>query len=228
MNKQTPEKAELSFGSTLDVVDCFSTIQGEGPHSGRLSYFIRLAGCNLQCPQCDTNYTDGRRRIEALTLVREWKKEPVVVITGGEPFRQNITFLCDLFLTCNDSVIVQVESNGTFPPSPALNKQVQVVCSPKTGSVNEKLLPYIVAYKYVVPPLPQHIGKDFLPTRALDHHSKNLARPHDPDIPVYLTPEEDQSIKEVLVPTVENLWEIATHRPDAIVQCQTHKVLRLK
>ena len=168
MNKQEPEKSILFFtGPKLEVHSIFQTIQGEGPYSGHRATFVRLAGCNLQCPMCDTDYTS---EIETMFVryIADQCLAPLVVITGGEPFRQNISFLCDLLLLDNHKV--QIESNGTLPPSPGLSKEVEVVCSPKTGSINAKLYPYIVAYKYVMPPQERNqISKvDGLPLKALD------------------------------------------------------------
>lgn len=39
-------------GLVLDVVGVWKTIQGEGPYAGERAVFVRLAGCNLQCPMC--------------------------------------------------------------------------------------------------------------------------------------------------------------------------------
>jgi 7-carboxy-7-deazaguanine synthase len=43
----------------LKIVDLFYTIQGEGPYNGMPSVFVRLAGCNLRCYFCDTNFETG-------------------------------------------------------------------------------------------------------------------------------------------------------------------------
>ena len=64
----------------------FSSLQGEGRHTGRPATFIRFAGCNLNCPWCDTH----KHTREMLTLseimarVRQLKNRTVIV-TGGEP-----------------------------------------------------------------------------------------------------------------------------------------------
>ena len=42
------------MGSSLPVVECFHSLQGEGEHAGRSAYFIRLASCKVGCPWCDT------------------------------------------------------------------------------------------------------------------------------------------------------------------------------
>src|SRR5262245_30518232 len=95
LNHQTKEKSEASYGSALYVNSIFQTIQGEGPLSGERAIFLRLAGCNLQCPLCDTEYTK-RNEWSIETVVDkiienqfpENRHNQLVVITGGEPFRQ--------------------------------------------------------------------------------------------------------------------------------------------
>ena len=37
----------------LPVMEHFYTIQGEGAHSGKAAYFIRLGGCDVGCHWCD-------------------------------------------------------------------------------------------------------------------------------------------------------------------------------
>lgn len=185
MNTQPIEKSvtDVEDGS-LDVHSMFYTLQGEGPHSGKTAIFLRLAGCNLRCPGCDTEYTSGRR-VMSLVEIREEidaiksdehddRFHPLVVITGGEPFRQNITPICKRLLAGGYSV--QVETNGTLPPSPDLPPAVQIVCSPKTGKINPELILKLTALKYVIKD--GAVMRDGMPTRALDHTcSPCVARP---------------------------------------------------
>lgn len=185
MNTQEIEKRDYRNDGSLDVHSIFYTIQGEGPHTGKPAIFIRLAGCNLQCPGCDTDYTSTRERYSPLKLrdeVLELKDLehpnaplPLIVITGGEPFRQNITTFCHLMI--NRGFHVQVETNGTLEPDEHLNPSVELVVSPKTGKINEGIARRITALKYVV-----RAGcmdrKDGLPIRALDHTcSPTVAKP---------------------------------------------------
>ena len=143
-------------GYTLDVHSVFLTIQGEGPYVGRRAVFVRLAGCNLQCPQCDTDYTTGRSRVATEDLARRCAElhagqdtKPLVVITGGEPLRQPIGRLLDKILS--QGFDVQLETNGTaYQALPYLHPSLTVVCAPKTGRLNGRLLPHIDALKYVI------------------------------------------------------------------------------
>lgn len=189
INKQEPLKADNGNGSTLLIHSIFYTVQGEGPHVGKPAVFIRLAGCNLQCPGCDTEYINGAVRIEIpgiLKFVRAAHNGnlgslPLVVITGGEPFRQNLARLVHV-LHYIEGYHVQIETNGTLGFGPGrlhflVNKYTpDIVVSPKAGKVHEDLFEYITAYKYVLDS--DHISEiDGLPTSVLGMPA-TPARPH--------------------------------------------------
>lgn len=72
----------------LKVVDIFYSIQGEGSQVGVPCIFIRLYGCNLQCPFCDEGLHKGVfRGLTYQEILEQIKAYPSlhVVITGGEP-----------------------------------------------------------------------------------------------------------------------------------------------
>lgn len=177
LNRQPAEKPNRDPSGDLDVHSIFRTIQGEGPFAGRRAIFIRLAGCNLQCPSCDTDYTSGRHFMSPAQILRaiEHNRDYLVVITGGEPMRQNLRPLIELL--AEDGFQIQIETNGTMFRELPWDK-VTVVCSPKTGRVNPYLLPHIHSYKYVLDALSMS-ATDGLPIAALGHpNSGLLARPH--------------------------------------------------
>jgi organic radical activating enzyme len=81
-------------GQRLPVHECFHTWQGEGVHTGRAAFFIRLFGCPVQCPWCDaagTWHPDWiperveRMSAEDLTRMAVEASPAIVVVTGGEP-----------------------------------------------------------------------------------------------------------------------------------------------
>lgn len=231
MNTQPIEKLDHRPDGSLDLHSLFYTIQGEGPNTGIPSIFARLWGCNLQCPGCDTDYTSVRERysvLQLLNLVLELKEDecpmaprPLLVITGGEPFRQNITIFANLMIS--RGYRVQVETNGTLPPDENLSKHVEIVCSPKTGKINLFMESRITALKYVV-----KAGcidrKDGLPIRALDH----------PCSPVVAKPPLHFRGQIFLQPMDEGNLHATRHNTTAAVnackafghtlQIQTHKV----
>jgi organic radical activating enzyme len=110
--------------------EVFSTIQGEGRNTGLPATFIRFAGCNLNCPWCDT-----RRQVkEFLTLseimakVRKFKNR-AVIITGGEP--TTVVGLQDLLLKLKDEGFwLALETNG-LKAIPEIELFDYVAVSPK-------------------------------------------------------------------------------------------------
>ena len=200
LNTQEPEKRVTGDGTVIAVNSIFHTIQGEGPFAGTPAVFVRLAGCNLQCPLCDTEYTtrlDPYSPAELLARINDIKDEfpftGLVVITGGEPFRQPIGPLVHTLRKAG--YLVQVETNGTLfqPNFPHFDDGVVIVCSPKTGNVHRELLPSIAAFKYVG--TADSLDDDGLPTHALNHPAHpRLYRPPPGWVgEIYLQPVDEQN-----------------------------------
>lgn len=88
--------------NTLPVVEKFHSLQGEGFHSGRSAFFIRLAGCEVGCPWCDTKQSWDKDihpeiSIESLLIDINHARDngaSFIVITGGEPLQHNLNSLC--------------------------------------------------------------------------------------------------------------------------------------
>lgn len=154
--KRAPKKTD---GSVLDVENIFPTIQGEGPFVGYPSVFIRLGGCNLACDFCDTEF-ENFKEFSLLDIIEKTKElslnqkglrvRNLVVLTGGEPFRQSITLLCEELL--KEGFGVQIETNGVFYQE--LPLQVDIVCSPKIGQSKYYIHPEIYsranALKFII------------------------------------------------------------------------------
>lgn len=190
LNNQKPEPHAKGDGSTLDLHSVFYTIQGEGPFAGRPAIFVRLAGCNLQCPGCDTEYTQGRRTVEVDALVSQiehtaQKPGTLIVLTGGEPLRQVVGKFCRKLN--RKGFPVQIESNGVFSPDDFLaimlnggmedvGATTSLVVSPKTKRINPLTAAYALCFKYVLDH--RSVAEDGLPIRALEHPaSTGVARP---------------------------------------------------
>jgi 7-carboxy-7-deazaguanine synthase len=185
MNTQEISKADMDPIGTLDVHSIFYTIQGEGPFSGKPAIFIRLWGCNLQCPGCDTDYTSKKSAISVALLLAKLVELknfeqpdaplPMVVITGGEPFRQNIVPLSIALVLAR--YVVQIETNGTLPVPALMPHEVSIVCSPKTGKIHPSVEHRATAFKYVVK-AGLVVPRDGFPIRALDHTcTPSVAKP---------------------------------------------------
>lgn len=234
MNTQPIQKPTTNVAGNLDVHSVFYTIQGEGPFCGQPAVFVRLWGCNLQCPGCDTEYTSIRETLSPAVLAdivsARNRAATLVVITGGEPLRQNLTpFVLQLLKT---GYRVQIETNGTLPlPQPLegwVSRNVEdkvscfVVCSPKAGKVNKALQPFIVAYKYVGG---TDLMEDGLPRTALEHTAKpHLARPHEGfEGTVYLQPVDAHNKHQNLMNLRACVASVLEH--GYTLQLQTHKLI---
>lgn len=229
-----PIEKQVTQQVGLDVHSIFMTIQGEGPFVGRPAVFIRLAGCNLQCPLCDTDYTQGRGLyseaaildmvIEATIGVTE---QPLVVITGGEPFRQPIGRLISLLR--RNRFIVQIETNGSLFQEnvPWDDDDLVIVCSPKSGKLAERMIPMIDYFKYVVK-AGDIDAYDGLPTHALDHPvGKRVARPPQgfPPSKIYVQPVDTQDEAENRIHL--NAAILSAQRFGYTLCIQTHKIINL-
>ena len=100
----------------LQLSEIFYSIQGEGTWTGTPAVFVRLAGCNLACDFCDTDYSLKffAGVDEVVRNVREIGGDcPMVILTGGEPLAQAETpALIDALRA--DGRRVHIESNGTI------------------------------------------------------------------------------------------------------------------
>ena len=172
------QRIEKPRGGTekLEVNSVFYTVQAEGPLAGTPAVFVRLAGCNLQCPACDTEYTRRQElSVESICGIARHmggKSLRLVVITGGEPFRQDIGLLVSE-LRSRD-LMVQIETNGVLWRE--ISPDAIIVCSPKTSQVHETIEARAAAYKYVL--TAGEVAEDGLPQRVLGLGKVNrVARP---------------------------------------------------
>lgn len=234
MNQQPIEKRISRDDGILSVHSIFYTIQGEGPFCGTPAVFIRLAGCNLQCPACDTDYTSSRwdsGPLGILDYVREQSAYGLVVITGGEPFRQDLAKLLNVLTDAG--YYVQIETNGTLEPADVpyslvtdIRTGVYVVCSPKAGKVHPRIAEVACCYKYVLSQ--DSIHADGLPLRALEHTaSPFVARPpKNWHRPIYVQPVDSkdettngQHLKAAINSCLKNGY---------ILQLQIHKLIDME
>lgn len=185
LNAQRPEPAWHDPDGKLEVFRIFRSIQGEGPFSGRPAVFVRLAGCNMACSFCDTDYTSVRQKLRAREVVSHIYQcgglsTDLIVFTGGEPLRQNIAPVVEMLLTAG--MEVQIETNGTvYLPLPY--DRITVVCSPKTTTIDPTMSKVIRYWKYVLQS-GQLYGGDGL--------TLGLARPSRSDSEIFVQPMDEK------------------------------------
>lgn len=206
--------SETTKLTTFPVIEIFDSIQGEGTHMGRYVTFIRLSGCNLRCPWCDTkNSWDGP--YTEMTVAEIIDKVPYpcnVVITGGEPtIHEHLHDLIDALQKC--ACYVMIETNGTNNVPVGLD---WVTASPKPPDyfLDPQLIPWIDELKYV-------ITDDFNEHRAIPEGIRNLF-----DKRIWLQPDgtNDQTMERAWQKCFEMVQE--DHR--LRVGVQLHKIMEVQ
>ena len=109
----------------LPVVEQFHSLQGEGFHTGKSAYFIRLAGCDVGCKWCDTKHSWPMDKYPLYSLKSlllkikqaQSKGASFLVITGGEPLHHNLDQFCSIIKnkTLNnhkESIRIHIETSG--------------------------------------------------------------------------------------------------------------------
>ena len=101
-------------------MEFFSTLQGEGFHSGRAAYFIRTAGCDVGCHWCDVKESwqvvnEQLIELDELCEHAAKVKSRFAVITGGEPLIYNLDPLCDRLMDIGFELAM--ETSGAYPLS---------------------------------------------------------------------------------------------------------------
>lgn len=118
---------------TIRLFSIFVSMNGEicEAHQGSICTFIRLAGCNLRCKYCDTEYAQEARKgyqvsPQDLLLIVQENGCKNVTITGGEPMLQKAELeeLCLLLL--KDGRRVSVETNGSIDFDPIYHPRGRV------------------------------------------------------------------------------------------------------
>ena len=136
----------IAVQTTYPVMEAFYTLQGEGSHSGKAAYFIRLGGCDVGCVWCDVkdSWDAGKHPVKTVdeilaTIYKQLEAEafnlksfhpnhtkPIIVITGGEPLMHDLTMLTNVLHKAG--FVINIETSGTSP----LSGEIDWIClSPK-------------------------------------------------------------------------------------------------
>lgn len=192
------------------VMEHFYTIQGEGAHTGRASYFIRTAGCDVNCWWCDVKDSweeEGHPKLSVRKLVKTAKDSgaPFVVITGGEPLLHD---LLPLTLGLKSAGLkVHIETSGSSPLSGQLD---WITLSPKRfKKPTEEVFAYVDELKVVV-----------LTNKDLQWAEENAAKC--PEGTKLLLQPEWETPK-----SVDLIVDYVKENPEWGISLQTHKFLKV-
>ncbi|MBR2050032.1 MAG: 7-carboxy-7-deazaguanine synthase QueE [Rikenellaceae bacterium] len=119
MSNRRPD-TDFCEGRRLPLVEDFYTIQGEGFHSGKPAYFIRLGGCDVGCSWCDAKYTWNPLSHplvptdEIVERAASFEAQ-AIVITGGEPLLYPLDYLTQRLHA--HGLEIFLETSGSHPLS---------------------------------------------------------------------------------------------------------------
>lgn len=111
------DENDINDGMKLPLVEEFFTLQGEGYHTGKAAYFIRLGGCDVGCNWCDSRFSWDQNLhplVDTNLLIDHAIKSGTdsVVVTGGEPLMWNLDYLCAGLKDKNISTFI--ETSGAY------------------------------------------------------------------------------------------------------------------
>jgi 7-carboxy-7-deazaguanine synthase len=209
MNEQT--KTLVEKGEMLPLMEAFYTVQGEGFHSGRSAYFLRIGGCDVGCHWCDVKES-WDAELHPPTPIQDMQAGIVeqaaetVVVTGGEPLMWNMQPLTDLLHA--QGLQVHIETSGAYP----LSGDFDWIClSPKkTMPPKQEVLQQADELKVII-----HNKHDFKWAEEHAAQVKDTCR-------LYLQPEWSKS-KEMM----EEIVAFVKDNPRWSVSLQTHKYMNI-
>ena len=139
-----------------NVVEMFSSVQGEGTHVGTPAIFLRFGGCNRNCWFCDTDWTKHKPyTLEGIVQeLDEFNPSVrVLVITGGEPLLQVDE---PLLRVLSERFELHLETNGSIPLGIRSRYFSHITCSPKQNASDTVVeviddLKLLFPYQYQTP-----------------------------------------------------------------------------
>jgi 7-carboxy-7-deazaguanine synthase len=132
------KKTEKENGDKLPLVEEFYSVQGEGYHTGKAAYFIRLGGCDVGCSWCDSRFAWDPEMFpmvctDDIINRAAGSGADSVVVTGGEPLMWNLDLLCKGLKRNN--ICTYLETSGAYPFS---GKWDWICLSPKRNIPPDK------------------------------------------------------------------------------------------
>jgi organic radical activating enzyme len=201
---------EVNRGAMLPLMEEFYTIQGEGFHTGKAAYFIRIGGCDVGCHWCDVkeSWNAELHPPTGIDLIvnNASKYSETVVVTGGEPLMWDMSLLTQRLKNLN--LKVHIETSGAYPLSGSWD---WICLSPKKNKLPTETV-YNNANELKVIIYNKH---DFI-------FAEEQAEKVNPKAILFLQPEWSKS--EEMTPFIV---EYVMKNPKWRVSLQTHKYLNI-
>ena len=203
------------MATSIKVNEIFNSIQGEGMMLGQSATFVRLTGCNLRCPWCDTKmswYNAQSRDIPMAEIIEACTKDNVI-ITGGEPcLNPQLPKLVQCLKKAGHYVCI--ETNGTLPTPEGAD---WVTCSPKPAMPGD--IDYYIHPKCNFNELKYVVTEDFDLSRIVVPMLERT------DVPVWLQPNGYDLLK--MASKIHD-FVVAINNPQVKLGVQLHKIYQFQ
>lgn len=190
------------------VNEIFYSVQGEGKHAGMPAVFLRLAGCGMGCPFCDTKYAFNKgREMNSLQILVALAEYPckAVVVTGGEPAEQDLAGLIRALKGAGHEV--HLETNGSIDADVS---QADFVCVSPKKYVSPEMLKKADVIKIVV-------GQETDLEDLKKYYAYENAKTQ-----IYLQPESNKQ------ENIDLCVKLLKNHPSARLSLQTHKLANIR
>lgn len=200
----------VDLGELLPLMEEFYTIQGEGHHTGKAAYFIRLGGCDVGCHWCDVkeSWDAAIHPPTAVDVIvsNAKKHSDTVVVTGGEPLMWDMGPLTKQLK--QRGMQIHIETSGAY----TFTGQWDWIClSPKKLKAPvPEIYPEADELKVIV-----YNKSDFAFAEA---HAEKVSK----GCELYLQPE--WSVREKMTPFIV---DYVMQNPKWKISLQTHKYLNI-
>jgi 7-carboxy-7-deazaguanine synthase len=171
----------------MQIIEIYRSIQGESSFAGIPCIFVRLAGCNLRCTWCDSEYTfTGGKKMSAEEVeqaVVKLASGGLVEITGGEPMLQEreLIPLMERLLQLGYTLLLETSGERPLENVPAaVHKIVDVKCpgSGEGGTFHMSNLAALTAVdeiKFVLADRADYeFARDFMRQHGLEHKVREI------------------------------------------------------
>jgi organic radical activating enzyme len=204
------DEEQLKKGLILPLMEEFYTIQGEGFHTGKAAYFIRIGGCDVGCHWCDVkeSWNAALHPLTAADTIvsNALKYSKTVVVTGGEPLESNMHYLTQKLH--ENGISIHLETSG----SAKISGYWDWIClSPKRNKLPEKEI-YTMAHEL----------KIIVRSKQDFEFAEQQASKVSEYCQLYLQPE--WSVREKIIPLIT---DYVLENPKWKVSIQTHKYLNI-
>ncbi len=194
------------------VMETFYSIQGEGYHTGKSAFFIRLSGCDIGCSWCDVKESwdtenSSLKSVEELVSEAVLYKAQRVIITGGEPTMYDLLPLTNALKAVN--IQTHLETSGVYKITGSWD---WVCISPK---------------KFKAPLVSEMQKADELKIIVVNKSDYSWAQEHAENVEanckLFLQPEWDKSSN-----AIEGIAEYVKDFPNWRISLQTHKYMNIR